>query len=66
MPVYLFEQHLSEVVMLQEMAKPQDSDFIRHAVQLQTRELTHGLDLVQHGSRGRIAEIIEQLDAVNP
>ena len=52
--------------MLQEMAKPQDSDFIRHAVQLQTRELTHGLDLVQHGSRGRIAEIIEQLDAVNP
>ncbi len=63
--VHFFEQHFAKAVALQEMAELEDRGFVRQAVQLQAGELTHGFDLVQGILHGRVAEVIEQLHAVN-
>lgn len=39
--------------------------FIRQTVQLQAGKLAHGLNFIQGGFRGRIAQVIEQLHIVN-
>ena len=63
--VHLFKQRLAKTVLLQEMPEVENGRLIRQAVQLQTGEVPHGFDLVQSVFHGRIAQVIEQLHAVN-
>jgi hypothetical protein len=63
--VHLFEQHLAKAVALQEMAEFENRGFVPQPVQFQACELTHEFDLVQGIFHGRVAEVIEQLHAVN-
>lgn len=63
--VHFFEQHLAKAMLLQEMTELQNRGFIRKTVQFQPGELAHGFDLVQCVFHSRIAEVIEQLHAVN-
>jgi len=64
--VHLFKQRLAKTVLLQEMPEVENRRLIWQTVQLQTREVPHGFDLVQRVFHGRIAQVIEQLHAVNP
>lgn len=63
--VHFFEQHLAESVALKEMAELENGGFVRQAVQLQTSEVPHGFDLVKGVFHGWVAEVIEQLHAVD-
>ena len=63
--VHLFEQHLAETMLLQKMTELKDRCFVWQTIELQASELAHGFDLVQCIFHGRIAEVIEQLHAVN-
>ena len=64
--VHLFEQnHLAETVTLQEMPEIKNGGLVRQAIQLQTGEVPHGFDLVQSIFHGRIAQVIEQLHAMD-
>jgi len=63
--VHLFKQRLAKTVLLQEMPEVKNSGLVRQAIQLQASEVPHGFDLVQSVFHGRIAQVIEQLHAVN-
>jgi len=63
--VHLFEQRLSQSVLLQEVAKIENGCFVRQTIQLQTCELAHRLDFVQRILHRRVAEVIKQLHEVN-
>src|SRR5690554_2848195 len=63
--VYLFEQRLAQTVLLQEMPEVENGGLVRQAIQLQAGIVSHGFDLVQSVFHGRVAEVIEQLHAVN-
>lgn len=63
--VYLFKQRLAKTVLLQEVPEVENGRLVRQAIQLQTGEVPHGFDLVQSVFHRRVAQIIEQLHAVN-
>jgi len=64
--VHFFEQYLAKAVAFQKMTELEDRGFVRQAIQLQTGEVTHGLDLVQRIFHRRVAEVVKELHAVNP
>ena len=63
--VHLFKQRLAKTVLLQEMPEVKNGGLVRQAVQLQASEVPHGFDLVQSVFHGRVAQVVEQLHAVN-
>jgi len=62
---HLFEQHLAKAMALQEVTELENGGFVRQAIQLQASEVPHGFNLVQSVFHGGIAEVVEQLHAVD-
>ena len=63
--VHLFEQRLSQSVLLQNVAEIENGCFVRQTIQLQTCEMAHRLDFVQCILHRWVAEVIKQLHEVN-
>ena len=63
--VHFLEQHLAKAMALKEMTELENGGFVRQAIKLQAGKVPHGFDLVQGVFHGRVAEIIEQLHAVD-
>lgn len=67
MLVHRVEYRLSQPVSFQEMAEIENCGFVGKTIgQTQARKSAHGLDFVQRVLHGGIAQIVEQLKAVNP
>ena len=67
MLVHFLEQDLGKAVALQEMPEVENRGFVWQPVRKsQAGEAPHGFDLVQGIFHGRIAQVIEQLHAVDP
>ena len=65
--VDLLEQTTPQPVPLQQVPKVQNRRLVRQRTrQTQPREPPHRLDLVQHVLHPRVAQVVEQLHAVNP
>ena len=62
---HLFKQHFGKTVALEEMAELDRCGFAGQEVQLQVSKVPHGFDVVQGIFHGWVAEVIEQLHAVN-
>lgn len=63
----LLEDLIAQLVALQKVAQVQDDGLVRQRIrQLQAREQSHGLDLIQGIFHSRIGQVVEQLHAVDP
>ena len=67
MTVNLLEQTLAQLMLFQQMAKVEDGGLVGHRFrQPQAREPAYRLGLVQQVLHAGVAEVVEELDAVDP
>jgi len=63
--VHFFEQRFAKAVALQKMAELENGSFVRQTIQLQAGKVPHGFNFVEGVLDGWVAEIVEQLHAVD-
>ena len=63
--IHFFEQHLAQTMAFKEVTELENRGLIWQPIQLQAGKLVHGFDLVRGIFLDGIAQVIEQLHAVN-